>query len=82
MQTNCSYCDQRLTLLEFALAADGNSICMACVKARARAAVTRKCSCGKLRRRGELKQSIFNGRVMRQWQSCERCLASITVAQR
>jgi hypothetical protein len=48
----------------------GYSVCMACTRARHRAAVTHRCSCGRLRRP---RQVSHLGRV---WIACDRCLGT------
>lgn len=48
-----------------------NNPCWECVKARARAAVTRRCSCGKKRR--ERAVDVGFGA----WVSCDRCLGTV-----
>jgi hypothetical protein len=45
--------------------------CMPCVRARARAAFTHRCSCGRKRR----ERTVSNG--SRTWVSCDRCLGSV-----
>jgi hypothetical protein len=49
----------------------GYTVCMACTRARHRAAVTHRCACGKLRRPRQLSHL---GRV---WTACDRCLGTI-----
>lgn len=47
------------------------NVCMPCVKARHRAAVTRRCSCGRKRR------EVLKAHLGREWISCERCLGTV-----
>ena len=46
-------------------------VCMPCVKARAKAAMTKKCTCGKQKR------PVFKKTSWRAWESCLRCLGTI-----
>ena len=69
----CVGCGGELTIIEYAMAArDNHLICMGCVKARHRAAISHKCSCPKkLKRPREVTNKI------RQWIACDRCLGAI-----
>jgi hypothetical protein len=49
----------------------GYSVCMACARARHRAAVTHRCVCGRLRR----PRTVSTG--IRTWVACDRCLGTI-----
>lgn len=48
------------------------SVCMGCVRARHRAAVTRRCSC----RKG-LRREVPKKHLRREWISCERCFGTV-----
>ena len=48
------------------------AVCVGCVGARRRAAMTRRCACGKLRRETGVKQQ-----GPRRFISCERCLGYV-----
>jgi hypothetical protein len=50
----------------------GYTVCIECTKARHRAVVNRKCSCGNKRRPTEIKRI-----GSRTWISCYRCLGQI-----
>lgn len=71
MYTDCEGCAQRIiTPGERAM---GWEVCLDCTKARARAAFTRRCTCGRRARPTGVK-----GRPgARQWVACERCLGTI-----
>lgn len=47
-------------------------VCMGCVRARHKAAMTRRCSCRKAVRREVPKKHLG-----REWISCERCLGTV-----
>lgn len=61
----CDGCDQ-----EFVNVFDAHPVCMICVRARAKAAFTHRCTC----RSKSRNKVVTNG--VRTWKSCLRCLAS------
>ena len=63
----CEGCGSELGVFDI-----GYSICMECTKARHRAVINRKCSCGNKKRPSKIKR-IHS----RTWISCNRCLGQI-----
>ena len=50
-----------------------HAVCMGCVQARAKAAFTKRCGCGKQKRPTE----VLGRPGQRQWIGCRRCLGTI-----
>lgn len=71
MYTACSGCQR--TIISPAERVMGWDVCLDCTKARARAAFTHRCACGRKARPTDVKGTP--GR--RQWIACFRCLGSI-----
>jgi hypothetical protein len=70
----CEGCEGELNPMEALLAAgDRVAVCMECVKARARAAMTHRCGCGKKKR----PTGVLGRPRQRQWIACHRCLGTI-----
>jgi len=64
---HCEGCGQELGVFDM-----GYDVCMECTKARHRAVINRKCSCGSKKRPSEIHKAYS-----RTWISCLRCLGQI-----
>lgn len=75
----CEGCLKALSVFE---AVAGYTVCMACVKARHRAAITHKCACGAgYRRYSDLHETHPGRDFGRKWYDCLRCLGQIKQVQ-
>lgn len=66
----CEGCDTPLDTLSLV---GGYSVCMPCTKARHKAVLSRKCSCGKATQ----EKLCQVGKHGRKWISCLRCLGTV-----
>ena len=68
----CEGCGKPLDAITLAMCGSGPKVCTPCVKARQRAAVARKCCCGKQRRENPEVHRMGS----RRWHTCFRCLGT------
>lgn len=67
----CEGCREPLSIMDQMIT--DRRVCMPCTKARHKAAMTHRCSCGKQKRPSE----VHGLPRQRQWISCLRCLGTI-----